>query len=197
MCPKDVGAKKKKKTWNLSDKTWQPLLIITLLNVFSLADKLLYFCTSSTELSADCTVSIAAMWQRVLSLFFDQVVHEIRNYPYPQLHLLALQSLNPSRHATAVRESYEVSDCPMNTLHAPSCRPCITVKPCSRAAPLSVYFSVFGSSGASWQNNVSSVASLSGCRGLNCLHSRTNCRCFFIAWEFQIPFHLTHKTGIC
>ncbi|XP_071760776.1 E3 ubiquitin-protein ligase ARK2C isoform X3 [Centroberyx gerrardi] len=35
------------------------------------------------------------------------VVHEIRNYPYPQLHLLALQSLNPSRHATAVRESYE------------------------------------------------------------------------------------------
>ncbi|XP_068609213.1 E3 ubiquitin-protein ligase ARK2C [Brachionichthys hirsutus] len=33
------------------------------------------------------------------------------NYPYPQLHLLALQSLNPSlnpsRHATAVRESYE------------------------------------------------------------------------------------------
>lgn len=38
-----------------------------------------------------------------------QVVHEIRNYPYPQLHLLALQSLNPSRHATAVRESYEVN----------------------------------------------------------------------------------------
>lgn len=37
-----------------------------------------------------------------------QVVHEIRNYPYPQLHLLALQSLNPSRHASAVRESYEV-----------------------------------------------------------------------------------------
>lgn len=36
------------------------------------------------------------------------MVHEIRNYPYPQLHLLALQSLNPSRHATAVRESYEV-----------------------------------------------------------------------------------------
>lgn len=35
------------------------------------------------------------------------VVHEIRNYPYPQLHLLALQSLNPSRHVTAVRESYE------------------------------------------------------------------------------------------
>ncbi|KAM3842455.1 E3 ubiquitin-protein ligase ARK2C isoform 1-T1 [Diretmus argenteus] len=35
------------------------------------------------------------------------IVHEIRNYPYPQLHLLALQSLNPSRHATAVRESYE------------------------------------------------------------------------------------------
>lgn len=37
-------------------------------------------------------------------------MHEIRNYPYPQLHLLALQSLNPSRHATAVRESYEVRD---------------------------------------------------------------------------------------
>ncbi|XP_056319202.1 E3 ubiquitin-protein ligase RNF165-like [Danio aesculapii] len=36
-----------------------------------------------------------------------RVVHEIRNYPYPQLHLLALQSLSPSRHATAVRESYE------------------------------------------------------------------------------------------
>lgn len=35
------------------------------------------------------------------------VVHEIRNYPYPQLHLLALQGLNPSRHASAVRESYE------------------------------------------------------------------------------------------
>ncbi|KAI4894669.1 hypothetical protein NFI96_015584 [Prochilodus magdalenae] len=35
------------------------------------------------------------------------VVHEIRNYPYPQLHLLTLQGLNPSRHATAVRESYE------------------------------------------------------------------------------------------
>uniref|UniRef100_A0A8C6UID9 RING-type E3 ubiquitin transferase n=1 Tax=Neogobius melanostomus TaxID=47308 RepID=A0A8C6UID9_9GOBI len=35
------------------------------------------------------------------------VVQEIRNYPYPQLHLLALQSLNPSRHVTAVRESYE------------------------------------------------------------------------------------------
>lgn len=178
MCPKDVGAKKKKKTWNLSDKTWQPLLIITLLNVFSLADKLLYFSTSSTELSADRTLSIAAMWQRVLSLFFDQVVHEIRNYPYPQLHLLALQSLNPSRHATAVRESYEVSDWPMNTLHAPSCHPCITVKPCSRAAPLSVYFRVFGSSGASWQKTVSSVASLSGCRGLNCLHSRTNADVF-------------------
>ena len=42
-----------------------------------------------------------------LSVIF-QVVHEIRNYPYPQLHLLALQSLNPSRHASAVRESYEV-----------------------------------------------------------------------------------------
>ena len=38
----------------------------------------------------------------------SQVVHEIRSYPYPQLHLLALQGLNPSRHATAVRESYEV-----------------------------------------------------------------------------------------
>ncbi|XP_005161046.1 E3 ubiquitin-protein ligase ARK2C isoform X2 [Danio rerio] len=35
------------------------------------------------------------------------VVHEIRNYPYPQLHLLALQSLSPSRHSSAVRESYE------------------------------------------------------------------------------------------
>ncbi|XP_060791653.1 E3 ubiquitin-protein ligase ARK2C isoform X2 [Neoarius graeffei] len=35
------------------------------------------------------------------------VVHEVRNYPYPQLHLLALQSLSPSRHASAVRESYE------------------------------------------------------------------------------------------
>nr|XP_023678719.1 E3 ubiquitin-protein ligase RNF165 isoform X1 [Paramormyrops kingsleyae] len=35
------------------------------------------------------------------------VVHEIRNYPYPQLHLLALQGLNPSRHGSAVRESYE------------------------------------------------------------------------------------------
>ncbi|XP_056097923.1 E3 ubiquitin-protein ligase RNF165 isoform X2 [Rhinichthys klamathensis goyatoka] len=35
------------------------------------------------------------------------VVHEIRNYPYPQLHLLALQGLSPSRHASAVRESYE------------------------------------------------------------------------------------------
>ncbi|KAL9822070.1 LOW QUALITY PROTEIN: E3 ubiquitin-protein ligase ARK2C-like [Geothlypis trichas] len=34
------------------------------------------------------------------------VVHEIRNYPYPQLQLLALQGLNPSRH-TSVRESYE------------------------------------------------------------------------------------------
>lgn len=39
-------------------------------------------------------------------------MHEIRNYPYPQLHLLALQSLNPSRHATAVRESYEVNPPP-------------------------------------------------------------------------------------
>lgn len=37
-----------------------------------------------------------------------QVVHEIRNYPYPQLHFLALQGLNPSRHTSAVRESYEV-----------------------------------------------------------------------------------------
>ncbi|XP_030824284.1 E3 ubiquitin-protein ligase RNF165 isoform X2 [Camarhynchus parvulus] len=35
------------------------------------------------------------------------VVHEIRNYPYPQLQLLALQGLNPSRHTSAVRESYE------------------------------------------------------------------------------------------
>lgn len=49
-----------------------------------------------------------------------QVVHEIRNYPYPQLHLLALQSLNPSRHASAVRESYEVcvSPCPLSP-HTP------------------------------------------------------------------------------
>ncbi|XP_069483016.1 E3 ubiquitin-protein ligase ARK2C isoform X2 [Ambystoma mexicanum] len=38
------------------------------------------------------------------------VVHEIRNYPYPQLHLLALQGLNPSRHTSAVRESYELED---------------------------------------------------------------------------------------
>ncbi|KAM5220887.1 E3 ubiquitin-protein ligase ARK2C isoform 3-T3 [Hipposideros larvatus] len=37
----------------------------------------------------------------------SQVVHEIRNYPYPQLHFLALQGLNPSRHTSAVRESYE------------------------------------------------------------------------------------------
>ncbi|XP_040434488.1 E3 ubiquitin-protein ligase RNF165-like isoform X2 [Falco naumanni] len=35
------------------------------------------------------------------------VVHEIRNYPYPQLQLLALHGLNPSRHTSAVRESYE------------------------------------------------------------------------------------------
>uniref|UniRef100_A0A8C3K4Z1 RING-type E3 ubiquitin transferase n=1 Tax=Calidris pygmaea TaxID=425635 RepID=A0A8C3K4Z1_9CHAR len=38
----------------------------------------------------------------------QMVVHEIRNYPYPQLQLLALQGLNPSRHMSAVRESYEV-----------------------------------------------------------------------------------------
>ncbi|VFV36829.1 ring finger protein 165 [Lynx pardinus] len=37
----------------------------------------------------------------------QMVVHEIRNYPYPQLHFLALQGLNPSRHTSAVRESYE------------------------------------------------------------------------------------------
>uniref|UniRef100_F7CLA4 RING-type E3 ubiquitin transferase n=1 Tax=Ornithorhynchus anatinus TaxID=9258 RepID=F7CLA4_ORNAN len=37
----------------------------------------------------------------------QMVVHEIRNYPYPQLHLLALQGLNPNRHTSAVRESYE------------------------------------------------------------------------------------------
>ncbi|XP_040399185.1 E3 ubiquitin-protein ligase RNF165-like isoform X2 [Cygnus olor] len=37
----------------------------------------------------------------------QMVVHEIRNYPYPQLQLLALQGLNPSRHTSAVRESYE------------------------------------------------------------------------------------------
>lgn len=62
------------------------------------------------------------MTKTFISLY--QVVHEIRNYPYPQLHLLALQSLNPSRHATAVRESYEVSNRPMNTLLAPNCCPC-------------------------------------------------------------------------
>ncbi|XP_068419570.1 E3 ubiquitin-protein ligase ARK2C isoform X2 [Eschrichtius robustus] len=37
----------------------------------------------------------------------QMVVHEIRNYPYPQLHFLALQGLNASRHTSAVRESYE------------------------------------------------------------------------------------------
>uniref|UniRef100_A0A8C8AE24 RING-type E3 ubiquitin transferase n=1 Tax=Otus sunia TaxID=257818 RepID=A0A8C8AE24_9STRI len=37
----------------------------------------------------------------------QMVVHEIRNYSYPQLQLLALQGLNPSRHISAVRESYE------------------------------------------------------------------------------------------
>ncbi|XP_006835207.1 PREDICTED: RING finger protein 165 [Chrysochloris asiatica] len=37
----------------------------------------------------------------------QMVIHEIRNYPYPQLHFLALQGLNPSRHTSAVRESYE------------------------------------------------------------------------------------------
>ncbi|NWJ04297.1 RN165 ligase, partial [Crypturellus undulatus] len=37
----------------------------------------------------------------------QMVVHEIRNYPYPQLQLLALQGLNPNRHTSAVRESYE------------------------------------------------------------------------------------------
>ncbi|KAM6364478.1 E3 ubiquitin-protein ligase ARK2C isoform 2-T2 [Pluvialis apricaria] len=37
----------------------------------------------------------------------QMVVHEIRNYPYPQIQLLALQGLNPSRHTSAVRESYE------------------------------------------------------------------------------------------
>lgn len=46
---------------------------------------------------------------------FMQVVHEVRNYPYPQLHLLALQSLSPSRHASAVRESYEVTHAPYLT----------------------------------------------------------------------------------
>lgn len=44
----------------------------------------------------------------LMELSLLQIVHEIRNYPYPQLHLLTLQGLNPSRHATAVRESYEV-----------------------------------------------------------------------------------------
>ncbi|XP_010214981.1 PREDICTED: RING finger protein 165-like [Tinamus guttatus] len=37
----------------------------------------------------------------------QMVVHEIGNYPYPQLQLLALQGLNPTRHTSAVRESYE------------------------------------------------------------------------------------------
>ncbi|XP_040192286.1 E3 ubiquitin-protein ligase RNF165 isoform X1 [Rana temporaria] len=37
----------------------------------------------------------------------QMVVHEIRNYPYPQLHLLALQGLSPARHTSAVTESYE------------------------------------------------------------------------------------------
>ncbi|XP_015262589.1 PREDICTED: RING finger protein 165 [Gekko japonicus] len=37
----------------------------------------------------------------------QMVIHEIRNYPYPQLQLLALQGLNPNRHTSAVRESYE------------------------------------------------------------------------------------------
>ncbi|XP_022417506.1 E3 ubiquitin-protein ligase RNF165 isoform X3 [Delphinapterus leucas] len=37
----------------------------------------------------------------------QMVVHEIRNYPYPQLHFLALQGLNASRHTSAVRDSYE------------------------------------------------------------------------------------------
>ncbi|XP_072849076.1 E3 ubiquitin-protein ligase ARK2C [Pogona vitticeps] len=37
----------------------------------------------------------------------QMVVHEIRNYSYPQLQLLALQGLNPNRHTSAVRESYE------------------------------------------------------------------------------------------
>ncbi|XP_035170169.1 E3 ubiquitin-protein ligase RNF165-like isoform X1 [Oxyura jamaicensis] len=37
----------------------------------------------------------------------QMVVHEIRNCPYPQLQLLALQGMNPSRHTSAVRESYE------------------------------------------------------------------------------------------
>ncbi|XP_064296016.1 E3 ubiquitin-protein ligase ARK2C-like [Phalacrocorax carbo] len=37
----------------------------------------------------------------------QMVVHEIKNYPYPQHQLLALQGLNPNRHTSAVRESYE------------------------------------------------------------------------------------------
>ena len=45
----------------------------------------------------------------------QQVVHEIRNYPYPQLHFLALQGLNPSRHTSAVRESYEVRLAPLSS----------------------------------------------------------------------------------
>ena len=55
-------------------------------------------------------------WHKLLLSVISQVVHEIRNYPYPQLHLLALQSLNPSRHASAVRESYEVcAICPLRS----------------------------------------------------------------------------------
>lgn len=44
----------------------------------------------------------------------QQVVHEIRNYPYPQLHFLALQGLNASRHTSAVRDSYEVRPAPLS-----------------------------------------------------------------------------------
>lgn len=51
---------------------------------------------------------VCAAWIPSKAFSPQQVVHEIRNYPYPQLHFLALQGLNPSRHTSAVRESYEV-----------------------------------------------------------------------------------------
>uniref|UniRef100_UPI00398E3352 E3 ubiquitin-protein ligase ARK2C n=1 Tax=Pristiophorus japonicus TaxID=55135 RepID=UPI00398E3352 len=35
------------------------------------------------------------------------IIPDIRNYPYPHLHLLALQGLNAGRHSPAVSESYE------------------------------------------------------------------------------------------
>lgn len=56
----------------------------------------------------------------------SQVVHEIRNYPYPQLQLLALQGLNPNRHTSAVRESYEVSSSLWTNYLTPNSFPLIT-----------------------------------------------------------------------